>query len=201
MDAKGRLELDRDTHDVTRVLLTYNGERFASIAWQKADEVADAFKRAANVGREYAKRGVLTTPDTTYLASIGNPFELQQDPLEASRTLIIVGAVPIACCTWEVCLTLAAAFRRSARGGEEQAKATELVRAQALLTRTGAPFALTTDPRIREAAYTDAQWDSSVRKAMPLSVPSAKAVGTFDIFHSKPDRTGNAVRRTPGVAK
>lgn len=46
-----------------------------------------------------------------------------------------------------------------------------IIAADALLVRTGAPFALT-DGKMREEALKDAQWDSNARKGMPMHTES-----------------------------
>lgn len=104
---------------------------------------------------------------------------LQRDSFDPSRTLLILNGQAVASIPWQACNEIADSFRRAARAGEEYEKANIIIAQDAALVRTGAPFALSNNPKIREAAYSDAQWDSAARKAMPLrGAPSPRAVGT-----------------------
>ncbi len=68
---------------------------------------------------------------------------------------------------------------QQARRCEEYDNANRIIAQDALLIRSGAPFALTDNPRIREAAFHEAQWGAEARKGMPLAtVPSPRRLGT-----------------------
>lgn len=70
-------------------------------------------------------------------------------------------------------IPIEAAFRKqlfhAARGAEEVAKANEQIAQDALLTRSGAPFSMIRNPKAREEAIKEAQWDSKARKKMPMN--------------------------------
>jgi hypothetical protein len=179
MEAKGRLELQRDRLDPTRTLLVYNGHTLGSLSWEKCDELARAFRRAGKAARQFAETGVLTSPEDAFLKDPRLPFELRRDQLDATHTLMVFQGRVVASIPWQACLEVGASFTVAARKGEELAKAPDIIAQDALLVRTGAPFALTDNPRIRDASYNDAQWDPHVRRAMPLrAVPSPRQCGT-----------------------
>lgn len=69
---------------------------------------------------------------------------------------------------WQAALELSRMLMGAARQCEELAVANRLIADQALLIRAGAPFALSNHPKIRDAARTEAQWDSQLRRYIPL---------------------------------
>lgn len=88
---------------------------------------------------------------------------------------------------WEVAEKLGRILISAARKAEEFEKANQIITADALLIRTGAPFALSSNSKIREESFKQAQWDSKIRKGMPLlGVPSKKQLGPPSILKSKP---------------
>ncbi|HET8932233.1 MAG TPA: hypothetical protein VFN67_02280, partial [Polyangiales bacterium] len=79
---------------------------------------------------------------------------------------------------WQDALEFARMVIGAARAAEEYANANQQIAQEALLIRTGAPFSLVTDSKMREAARTEAQYGAA-RKQMPLlGVPSSRAVGS-----------------------
>lgn len=184
------LTIDKDRFDESRVLIGYNGVALGSVPWQFADELAMGFKRAASFGAAFYDSGVISSPVDLFFP--GPPFELRPDPHDLTRTLMIVSGKASAAIPWTTCIQIASSFRVAARKGEEYAKANDIIRDQALLVRTGAPFAFSDDPRILDAARTEAQWGDT-RTQMPMSIPSPRGVGTPEIFHSR-----DGLRRTPG---
>lgn len=105
-------------------------------------------------------------------------LQLRRDPSDATRTLIILNGQAVASVPWQQCDEIARSFKIAARSGEQIEKAEQIVVADAALIRTGAPFSLTNDARIRDAAYSEAQWGDA-RKHMPLlGVPSRRRCGT-----------------------
>lgn len=110
---------------------------------------------------------------------------LQADPSDPTRTLIILNGQAVASVPWQTCDEMANSFRRAARGGEQAEKAAQVAQADALLIRTGAPFALSNNSKIREEAYKEAQWGDA-RKGMPLlGAPSKRACGTPSLIKSR----------------
>lgn len=178
MDAKGTLELRVDSHDPTRTVVVYNGFGFVSLSWQKCDEIAKAFRKAGQSGRHYAEKKLLLDGDAFLKGSL-EPFELRVDQLNPENTLMIVKGVQVASIPWQVCRQISASFTIAARKGEEQFCALQVIADDALLIRTGAPFAFSDDPRKRDVAYNDAQWDPAARRRVPLrGIPSPRRVGT-----------------------
>jgi hypothetical protein len=104
-------------------------------------------------------------------------LQLRRDPSDPSRTLIVLNGQAVASVPWEQCDEIARSFLRAARAGEEYAKANEIIAADAALIRTGAPFALSSHPKIRDAAFSEAQWGDT-RKHMPMKgAPSPRRCG------------------------
>lgn len=108
------------------------------------------------------------------------------DENNPGMVILVVEGKRICDMPWQVSDQMATAFRQAARIAEERQKANKIIIADAALIRSGAPFALTNNPRIRDEAYKTAQWDSQVRRAMPMrGAPSAKATGTPKIVKSR----------------
>jgi hypothetical protein len=108
---------------------------------------------------------------------------LVRDSFDPTRTLIVLNGKAVASVPWQTCDEIAKSFTRAARAGEEQEKANSIVLAEAALIRSGAPFSLTSDSKIRDDAFTEAQWNSHMRKRMPMrGAPSKKRLGTPTII-------------------
>lgn len=113
-------------------------------------------------------------------------MKLVQDSHDPTRTLLILDGKVRACIPWQQCDEIAKSFTRAARAGEQYEKANLIIPAEAALIRTGAPFALSNDPKIRDAAYAEAQWGDA-RKQMPMrGVPSPRQLGVPSVIKSKP---------------
>lgn len=178
MPQTGTLSLTRDRFDPARALIVFNGEPVGSVPWQVCDETARLFRRAAEAGQEHEKRGGIVVVDDDYVIPAGVPFRLERDPHDPTRTLITMGGAQVGSVPWIACYEISASFSRAARAGEEHEKANDIIEADATLIRTGAPFALSNNARIREESFKEAQWGDA-RKRMPLlGVPSAKGCGT-----------------------
>ena len=109
----------------------------------------------------------------------------QRDPNKPQRVVILLDGKYMCSMDWQVADQCADALRSVARKAEEYAKANHIIDQSALLIRSGAPFALSSDPKIQDAAYTQAQWDTKARKAMPLAgVPTPRSFGTPNIVKS-----------------
>lgn len=86
---------------------------------------------------------------------------------------------------WSIALEVAKIVRHVAKLAEEYAVANKLIIQDALLIRSGAPFALTNNRKIREASYNEAQWGKEAKR-MPLAgVPSRKEVGAPSLIQHK----------------
>lgn len=104
---------------------------------------------------------------------------------EGDRVLLAIDgrgyAIP-----WQQAIELGRALIAKAREAEEVASANRIIADQALLTRVGAPFALSNNRLIRGAARTAAQWDSALRRAIKAT-PRREHVGVPTI-HQEPPR-------------
>lgn len=102
-----------------------------------------------------------------------------RDPGRPSEVVLLLDGKYVCNIPWRQADEVARLIRGAARHAEEWEKAEIVAGQEALLIRTGAPFGLSTNKKIREVAFTDAQWDSKARRAMPLaSVPSRRQCGT-----------------------
>lgn len=101
-----------------------------------------------------------------------------RDPSHPERVVILLDGKFICDMPWQKADECAAALKAQARRAEQYEKAPTLIQPAAMLIRSGAPFALTNDYRIQDAAYTAAQWDPSLRRLPLAAVPSPREVGT-----------------------
>lgn len=147
-----------------RVLLSVNGEPIALVAWKAAKEAAIGLKVAAGKGE----------PVVYPLETDLRPVVLELRPEDARR--------------------VSAALHAAGALAEEQTRATAVAEDQAVLIRTGATLRLTSDSRIFDEAWKEAQWASEFRR-IPLAkgyVPTAEKFGTLILTQKGPtndDRT------------
>jgi len=78
---------------------------------------------------------------------------------------------------WQAALEVAGELKRIARLAEAEEKHEVIIRDTAILYRSGAPFGLSDDSRVKSEAWKEAQWGRDLRRYMP-SVPSQEAFGT-----------------------
>lgn len=79
-----------------------------------------------------------------------------------------------------------------ARECEEQEKAPQIVKDNAVLDRLGMPFGLSNDPKIKAATRHEALNSSELRKAIPLvGIKSAEVVGTPTIENKSKKETAS----------
>lgn len=97
---------------------------------------------------------------------------------EGTRVLLIVDGRAVAEMPWRKADELAVAIRSKARAAEEQEKALEVARDNAILLRAGVRIGLSDDPRIREETGKIAAWDRNLRRYMPGGIRSQELVGT-----------------------
>lgn len=76
---------------------------------------------------------------------------------------------------WQDALAFANVVIAQARKAEEYAKANQQIAQEALLIKSGAPFSMVTDPRMRDAARVEAQFGRK-RKVIGPHAPSAREV-------------------------
>ena len=79
----------------------------------------------------------------------------------------------------EAALEMASIVRGLAKQAEEFANAESIIADAAILHRSGAPFGLTSNPKMQAEAKKAAQWDTNLRRYMPTpSMPSKEVFGT-----------------------
>ena len=73
---------------------------------------------------------------------------------------------------------------------EEYEQAERIIRDSAILLRAGAPIALSSNPKIVDAAKQSAAWDSDLRRYMPMKgITSQESFGTPRIIQTGPKVT------------
>lgn len=85
---------------------------------------------------------------------------------EGSVVCLIVDGKRVADIPWRNARQIAAALKQKANLAEEIENVERAINDNAIIARSGAPFALSTNKKIKEAAWTDAQWDTALRKWM-----------------------------------
>ena len=78
---------------------------------------------------------------------------------------------------WQKADEFAAALRATARVAESHQKAARIIADSALLMRGGAPFSLSNDPRVLDAARNEAAWNRDLRRQLPGGVKSDEVLG------------------------
>jgi hypothetical protein len=76
----------------------------------------------------------------------------------------------------EVALSLSQHLYRKGKKAEEYRDANRIIMDQAIMQRAGLPFGLSSNPKIQEAARQEAQWNSDLRRHMPLRGIQPRAV-------------------------
>lgn len=85
---------------------------------------------------------------------------------------------------WQAAVQLGRLMQSAGRQAEEFAQANRVIADEALLLRAGAPFSLSSNPKIREAAKTEAAW-GSLRRYLPARFRDAE-FGVPSIRQEKP---------------
>lgn len=95
-------------------------------------------------------------------------MSVMQDATNGQNVLLIHNGKLVATIPYQQALALGRLIMGAAKQAEEVATANARIGHEALLIRTGAPFALTTNRAIRTDAFKEAQWGTTARKGMPL---------------------------------
>lgn len=141
-----------------RVLVSLNGEPVATVDWMAAKECAIEIKVCANSSIDGRVSYVLQTD--------GRPLAMDLEKIVA----------------YEV----SAALHHAGAIAEEVAANEKLTKDAALFIRMGAPFGMAQNPAIKSQAWTDAQWDSALRKFPLRGIPSQERVGVPKIMNHLP---------------
>lgn len=153
----------RRTHEGREVVvLAFERGKAFVLSWQKADEIAVRIRTAVRELADSETTVRLDLPGATYL-------------------LPLAGAVAVH-----------AALVAKARECEEQDDAERIAMDQAILTRAGAWFGLSSDPKINAEAASLAQWDSNLRRYMRGGVRSRHkgVIGAPTIINHAPRAQG-----------
>lgn len=102
---------------------------------------------------------------TTILKAEIKEVTVRQD---GDRVLLIAGGKLLFSLPWDAADVLARAIYTQARRAEEIAKAAQIIADQAILTRLGTPFGLTSHPVMLREAANEAAWGLP-RRYIPLS--------------------------------
>ena len=114
-------------------------------------------------------------------------LDMRVDDQDPTRVVLLLNGKFLCFAPWRIADEIASKLRGVARLCEENEKANQIVIADALLIRSGAPFSFTSNPKIRDAAYNEAQWGKRARHDMPMrGVPSARRLGTPTILKTPP---------------
>ncbi len=88
---------------------------------------------------------------------------------------------------WEAAVKIGQAFLQAGKEAEEYAKANEIIQDQAILFRSGAPFALSDNEKIRDEAKKEAVHNRELRRSnLVLSgdIASQEHVGRPSVSHA-----------------
>jgi len=108
---------------------------------------------------------------------------------DGTDVLIVMDNRKVLALPWDAALELARAITIQARRIEEQVKALSIVKDQALLMRSGAPFGLSSHPDILAEAKKEAIHNKELRKAIPFKgITSQEAVGRPTLIQHPPKK-------------
>ena len=99
---------------------------------------------------------------------------------EGTRVLVLSGGRLLFDLEWDAALALARALRVQGKAAEEEASAERIVMDQAILTRLGVPFGLTSRPDMLREACKEAAWNSDLRRYVPPG--RAKGIESQAVF-------------------
>lgn len=110
----------------------------------------------------------------------------------ATNVELIIDGRLVATLPYQKALEVAAGMHYVSKQAEEYAAAANgsLIMDQAIVMRAGAPFSLSGNPKVNEAARTEAQW-GNIRRYMPApSIASGEKFGTPTIIRHSPKQGG-----------
>ncbi len=105
--------------------------------------------------------------------------------------IVLRNGTPILEMPWAVAQEISRVILAVAKHVEnETANPLKTIDDQALLMRAGAPLGLTDDPRKLKEAFKEAQWNTTLRKAMPnaTGIESCEKMGTPRIVMHDPKK-------------
>lgn len=109
---------------------------------------------------------------------------------EGTRVIVLHNGKALMDLTWEAAKQFSKAILIKALLAEEEAKAWDIIADQAILTRTGSPFGLTSNPAMLHEAGKEAAWNSDLRRYIrgkrAGGIESQSVVGTPAIIRMNP---------------
>lgn len=109
---------------------------------------------------------------------------------EGTRVIVLHNGKALMDLTWDAAKQLSRAILIKALLAEEEAKAWDIIADQAILTRTGAPFGLTSNPAMLHEAGKEAAWNRDLRRYIrgkhAGGIESQATVGTPAIIRMNP---------------
>jgi len=105
-----------------------------------------------------------------------------------TKVLLSIGG-KVVVLPWKAADELARALRVKARHAEEIEKNESIAFDAAILMRAGAPFGLTSHPKIQDEAVKAAAWDTKLRRRMPGGIKAKAIFGAPSIIVHPPKQT------------
>jgi hypothetical protein len=109
---------------------------------------------------------------------------------DGPRVLLILGGRLLLDLPWDAAIALSRAIYQQAKRAEELAKAEQIVMDQALVTRLGLPFGLSSHPVILDEACKEAAWNRDLRRYIPAArakgIESQSVVGEPTVIRHPP---------------
>ena len=120
---------------------------------------------------------------------------------EGPRVVVLVDGRCVMNIDYQLAEVLGRSLVRQAKKAEETAKASQIVKDQAFLTRTGAPFAFTNRPDILKEAAKEAAHDRDLRRMFPGGIRTNVQFGVPAVIKRNPrKRIGNVGGIQPSAA-
>lgn len=166
------------------VQLLVNGVRRMGMPWELADIVAKALKLQCNEAKLWLKTRVSRADPEIRIRSNPNVITIRQ---EGNMILFLGNGILLFDIPFRhvdesgvrsPALRLWAAFNMQARQAEASTKLDQIAYDAAILHRSGAPFGISDDPRVKDEARKLAVHDRDLRRFMMDGIRSAEVLGT-----------------------
>ena len=111
--------------------------------------------------------------------------------VDGNRVIIIEGGKIVLNLPWNMAGPIGKALVKNAKKAEENEKALQIIKDQALIQRVGFPVGLTNNPEMQKEAMKVAQHDKDLRRFLPGGIKSEGIVGTPTVIKKPPSNGGN----------